>query len=78
MRWFSNSNNDKHKWHRWFAWRPVSILVDTGWATVWLEDVERSWSDGVTEFSSEGWDYRFIGQKSIGGPAPSEEFKVEL
>ena len=28
-------------WHRWFAWHPVA--VGTRW--VWLERVERRWSE---------------------------------
>ena len=52
----------KFDWAPWFAWRPVSIDYPDGTALVWLEWVERKWSDGVT-FNSNYWDYRLRGDE---------------
>jgi hypothetical protein len=36
-------------WHRWFAWRPVVITDRAGRRQlVWLENVERKWTEGTT------------------------------
>jgi hypothetical protein len=42
---------DHWRWHRWFAWRPVSVFGKR----VWLETVERRWAGHAT---LAGWEYR--------------------
>ena len=39
MRWVSN----KHKWHRWFAWWPITITNQATNAdiTIWWEHIAR-------------------------------------
>lgn len=42
---------DKYKWHRWFAWRPVTI----GERRHWLEWV---WRERDTYYAGSYWRYR--------------------
>jgi hypothetical protein len=46
-------------WHRWFAWRPVSIYTQAReWRVVWLQYLERRWTEGVTSGLGPRWVYR--------------------
>src|SRR5215472_13205981 len=48
-----------HQWHRWFAWRPVFISSRAGnRRVVWLQDVERRWTEGITSGLGPRWIYR--------------------
>ena len=50
MRW---KRQDKTKWHRVFAWYPVTTVCDT---VVWLEYLEYRGAD--FEFDTKSWVYR--------------------
>jgi len=46
-------------WHRWFAWHPVIVSVkDEVDHWVWLERLERKWSDGRYGDQKGHWRYR--------------------
>ena len=48
-----------HRWRRWFAWRPVVFETRTGrWRVVWLQYLERRWSEGITSGLGPRWVYR--------------------
>jgi hypothetical protein len=61
---------DFRQWHCWFAWRPVFAAAsepqpyrrDVPGGVVWLEEVERRWSNAYYEG---GWDYRRLGTPSF-------------
>ena len=48
---------DGQEWHRWFAWKPVTLLGDR--KTVWLEFIERR-KDFNEEWKTYHWEYREI------------------
>ena len=47
-------------WHRWFAWRPVFIWSSRSGTRrlVWLEYLERRWTEGITSGLGPRWVYR--------------------
>src|SRR6516164_10914044 len=46
-------------WHRWFAWRPVFISRrGENRRLVWLQYVERRWTEGITSGLGPRWIYR--------------------
>ena len=45
------------EWHRWFAWCPVSTVIDGKLHYAWLQSVERKW--GIGRYSGTiKWRYR--------------------
>jgi hypothetical protein len=45
--------------NRWLAWRPVVITDRAGRRRlVWLQDVERRWTEGITSGLGPRWVYR--------------------
>jgi hypothetical protein len=46
-------------WRRWFAWHPVFLQVRIGTRPlVWLQYVERRWTEGETSGLGPRWIYR--------------------
>src|SRR6516162_422181 len=65
-RWFSpmepelqSTGGSTRFWHRWFAWRPVFISRrGENRRLVWLQYVERRWTEGITSGLGPRWIYR--------------------
>ena len=48
-----------HRWHRWFAWRPIVVSSRTGRRrVVCLQYLERRWSEGINSGLGPRWVYR--------------------
>src|SRR5437667_7210783 len=55
----STSASIRSHWHRWFAWRPVFVSSRMGnRRLVWLQYVERRWTEGMTSGLGPRWIYR--------------------
>lgn len=62
MRWNRPPKTPATAWHRWFAWYPVTVLVDHGYpARVWLEPVMRKC---IFSYASDDWAYKLPEDKS--------------
>lgn len=66
MRWKRKNHVvlEKHKWHRWFAWKPVRIHGPDTYTTVWLETVMRKGeyiTYPQTDFDYWKYEYRMVG-----------------
>ena len=53
MKWAKRFEN-LHKWHRWFAWRPVTI----GERRVWLEMIDRK-GEYVSNWAAAWWQWEY-------------------
>ena len=50
----------RRHWHRWFAWRPVLVFSSRLGTRrlLWLEYLERRWTEGITSGLGPRWIYR--------------------